>query len=654
MKDESMPRLRYGRLVSRLPGGRYAHRESPDLLWRAGAPHWQGSRQCFSRVVDRQQLRYPCRCASQASLYFINHAHTVATITRSNKGGYMSRYKPSRAGSSRSLNTSFEYDPFPDGHYIHPFHQGRYYSRSEGKEHPRTVVEMRMCALSNAIREKPNWWEQIKDRSLVKKWMREAVDQQKNEYRIRQLTLKMVNYVFQELHGYASIRDPNTGIEAGPYERIWRSDSLISDDLRNQLVNAVSPLENVPDGEKNWQPRSENQVLSLVHPYLYPIIYNRTLIEDPRTGKCEALRPPSALEFYVSQKFQWLPSDFTVAEDGSVTLASPYINNIHPQKHAALESVVPKLLERAVPLWERVLSDLRRPLLPFRTKPTPGNPLPDCVFQGVGEPRLEDEGANLGMDARLSKLNLNLPDARDGYTGDLSVMKTPTVSLKGATIQCIIKLVNIVLTPEKPEYAGGNWHVEGMENERIVSSFIYYYDCENITTSRLAFRRATCVPGHHRPGDSHCMHVLYDFDRFDRSLQDLGSVETIQGRCVAFPNIYQHQVQPFRLRDPTKPGLRKIFVAFLVDPTYTIPSATIIAPQQREIIRDAMLEAGNSSWLGRLPVELIDDIASGNDGTLSRAEAEAYRLEIMDERTAFVRASDSSYFGTNFPLLRGD
>ena len=51
---------------------------------------------------------------------------------------------------------------------------------------------MRMCALSNAIREKPNWWEKIKDPALVEKWTLEALDQQKDEYRIRQLTRRMV------------------------------------------------------------------------------------------------------------------------------------------------------------------------------------------------------------------------------------------------------------------------------------------------------------------------------------------------------------------------------------------------------------------------------------------------------------------------------
>ena len=225
---------------------------------------------------------------------------------------------------------------------------------------------------------------------------------------------------------------------------------------------AVSPLENVPDAEKDWHPRSNNQVLDLVHPSLYPIVYNRTFVRGPLTGECGVSKPPGHLDYFVSQKFQWLPSDFAVAEDGAVTLVSPYINNIHPQKHAALESIIPKLLERAVPLWERVLSDLRRPLLPFRTKSKAEGRLPDCLFAEADEPDQDSgEEYDRDRDAWLSKKDLKLPDAKEEYTGDLDVMKTPTVSLKGTTMQCIIKLANIVLTPEKPEYAGGKWHIEG-------------------------------------------------------------------------------------------------------------------------------------------------------------------------------------------------
>ena len=57
-----------------------------------------------------------------------------------------------------------------------------------------------------------------------------------------------------------------------------------------------------------------------------------------------------------------------------------------------------------------------------------------------------------------------------------------------------------------------------------------------------------------------------------------------------------------------------------------------------------------SSWLGRLPTELIDIISSGNDGTMSRAEAEGYRLDLMSERTVFIQESDSNYFGQEFNM----
>lgn len=52
----------------------------------------------------------------------------------------------------------------------------------------------------------------------------------------------------------------------------------------------------------------------------------------------------------------------------------------------------------------------------------------------------------------------------------------------------IVKLANIHLTPEKPSYGGGSWHIEGQMNEHICASALYYYDEDNITPSYLAFR----------------------------------------------------------------------------------------------------------------------------------------------------------------------
>lgn len=38
-----------------------------------------------------------------------------------------------------------------------------------------------MCALSNHIREKPNWWEKVEDATIVGKWREEASQQEGEE-----------------------------------------------------------------------------------------------------------------------------------------------------------------------------------------------------------------------------------------------------------------------------------------------------------------------------------------------------------------------------------------------------------------------------------------------------------------------------------------
>ena len=128
-------------------------------------------------------------------------------------------------------------------------------------------------------------------------------------------------------------------------------------------------------------------------------------------------------------------------------------------------------------------------------------------------------------------------------------------------------------------------------------------------------------------------------------VQGIGEVITRTHRCVAFPNVYQHQVQPFRLEDTTKPGHRKILVFFLVDPTQKILSATDVAPQQRDWVTDAMYHAGQNSPFTKLPIELLRMISSKNEGVMTRLEAEKYREELMSEREIAVEESGRAYFG---------
>ncbi len=163
------------------------------------------------------------------------------------------------------------------------------------------------------------------------------------------------------------------------------------------------------------------------------------------------------------------------------------------------------------------------------------------------------------------------------------IPKKCVVDLNGRKLQVIVKLANIEIDPAKGHetYDGGAWHVEGMKNEHIVASGIYYYHTENITESKLSFRINAADPENYEQCDYKGVAAVYGLENEEPAIQDIGSVTCIQGRSIAWPNILQHQVQSFSLVDKKKKGLRKILVFFLVDPTQRVLSTSIVPPQQQ-------------------------------------------------------------------------
>ena len=112
----------------------------------------------------------------------------------------------------------------------------------------------------------------------------------------------------------------------------------------------------MPDAERDWHPGSDEQVLDLVHPSLFCLVRGVSRPDDatwPSLGKDEA-------RYALSDKFQWLPTDVEVGENGDAVFLS-YVNNLHPVTHRELASVLPVLFGRMRPLFENVLTDLRHP-----------------------------------------------------------------------------------------------------------------------------------------------------------------------------------------------------------------------------------------------------------------------------------------------------
>jgi hypothetical protein len=251
-------------------------------------------------------------------------------------------------------------------------------------------------------------------------------------------------------------------------------------------------------------------------------------------------------------------------------------------------------------------------------------------------------------------------------------------------LQIIVKLASIELTPEKPHFPVGGWHVEGQMNESICATALYYLDSENITDNSLSFRMQTSAymnddNGYDVGQDAyHWLEAVYGTSLGGSNspcLQNYGNVQTRQGRLLAFPNVFQHRVSPFKLVDPTKPGHRRFVALWLVDPTKRIISTANIPPQQMTWYVDALLgssvkargealsklppelvdllaEKGATSVTmninGRLPVELMDAVRGYFDEDklqlpMSVEEANDHRANLMRERSAFVKTTEEGW-----------
>ncbi|MEU1472915.1 DUF4246 domain-containing protein [Streptomyces sp. NPDC005761] len=490
-----------------------------------------------------------------------------------------------------------------------PFHA----SRSLSFATPRTLREIQMMRCSAHIRAKPGWFDKMNDADIVARWTQEAVAQG--------LTEAQVRYVFAELVHYATLRDGRTGIEVSAVDGVWQSDTLVDDKLRSRLREAVRVLEQVPDAELDWHPGSEGQVLDLVHPSLFCLV--RAVSGAPDRAWRNPTDRYSTYEF--SERFQWLPTDVDVSSDGGVAFRS-YVNNVHPETHHELASVLPDMFARMRPLFENVLGDLRHPR-PLRIEADPyawydSEPEhPDKSSYGDEEAYEEAIRAwEAAQDDWWENRRPVIPDA-PAFTPPALPDDSARIDLRGRPLQVIVKLATIHLTPDKPEYSGGSWHVEGMLNERIVSTGIYYWDSENITESRLSFRTALDDPNYEQ-NDDNGLREVYGLEDEDALNQPLGSTSTPAGRCLAFPNILQHRVGSFRLTHPTRPGYRKILAFFLVDPSEKIVSTSDVPPQQ--------------PW--------------SDTSTMTLEQARTYREELMQERRFFVNEHNEQLYEREFSL----
>lgn len=482
----------------------------------------------------------------------------------------------------------------------------------------KTVKELEINQLKSSILEKIDYKEKIKDQNIKEKWIQEAMQQG--------FTKKEVEFVFQWI---------TSDIEANithPYNAVLTKDKHIPSKLKESFKKNASKLENVPKDKLDWHPGSNNQVLDLIHPSLYPFVKGKTKIsKNPKsfsfqkwmgTGEIDGPSEPQNLEFK-SDQFQWLPSDIFVDENGKVSFLS-YINNLHPGKHKDLYLDLAKILEEFIPLFEKSLDySQNKDAFPIiKGEEYVAKSKTDYYVEEIYDPKKDYVVYDDDKIFNPVELDLWIPSPSD------------SVSLKNARLQVIVKMANIYLDEKNPQYPGGTFHIEGMSNEDIVATGIYYYDVENITESRLSFRFSTTenekrYHEHWKWNEQRHTH-LYGLNSYSSLIQELGSIQTIEDRCVVFPNIYHHKVEPFELKDKSKPGHRKILVFFLINYQNNVLSTYDVPPQQSEWFEYELIRG---RCFGKLPDDAVKIIVSYLDYPIQLSETKKDRLELMKERS---------------------
>jgi len=519
---------------------------------------------------------------------------------------------------------------------------------------------------------------------------------------------------------------------------VAKSDTLVSSELHESLRSAFKRLKDDQAANPDWHPNTNEMVQDLVHPSMYPLVYGRSrVLKDEVVGVEDAVEkwagkgdvidkdtwehdpqrnrlnygvgsgavPPN----FWSATYQWLPSNVAFQEDGTVRFTS-YINNLHPVKYAEVYRTIEKLITVALPAWDQCLAVATRydstegagrteTRIGYPNEPDDENPEnwipsdPQVFADKEIDWDKEDDDYDPEWDDETTKKWELLRKPRIPEVPFQKISYTPSEHMKllnkfkESGLQIIVKLASIELTPEKPDFPAGGWHVEGQMNEHIAGTALYYLDSENVTSSNLSFRMQTDAYLNEviEVGQDmyHWLEHIYgtDLSTDGPCLQSYGSVETRQGRLLAFPNVFHHRVSPFSLIDKTKPGHRRFIALWLVDPHQRVISTANVPPQQQDwwlestfgsttqsrqaaiskvppelvnLVQEQLADVDTTIALqGKLPPELMEMVrghfnAGKHTLPMSVEEAREHRLKLMEERGAFVQETKDSWYSHSY------
>lgn len=223
--------------------------------------------------------------------------------------------------------------------------------------------------------------------------------------------------------------------------------------------------------------------------------------EESRPGQ-----PYSTTSFipndFWSETYQWLPANLAFQDDGTVKFTS-YVNNLHPTKHLEIYSDIERLVDASIPAWDHVLNGSAQ-TNKSGAEQVRFSPLSEGNFEGLTYDRDEagvwekldedvlaayerENGEIEPEDYVLEELQYEHeddgPEALEAINRQakwVSIRETihpePEIfkpveyvceqsireKFKDSGLQVIVKMASIELTPEKPDFPAGGWHVSSL------------------------------------------------------------------------------------------------------------------------------------------------------------------------------------------------
>lgn len=360
--------------------------------------------------------------------------------------------------------------------------------------------------------------------------------------------------------GFTEVLDANAAV--------YISDTAVNHDTKMALQSSVFPLENVRDALKDWHPGSDGKVLDIVHPSLYPLIYGTSRVlrgSDVPLQNCvrysgkgetvSSLKHEDVPRGY-SSKHQWLPCEVSLDDSGNAAITS-YINNLHPVAHASLYTTIEQVITKTFPMWKLVLQSTLFQYEDPRIKILGDGYDHDAAeadydkrkrerkdaSQREKKERVEKKSRSESCSEKNNNENSDHDtesddddhdddwDGSDGedyvdeYQDEYILLPDPDIfstrerksteeeaskfaeMFSDKKLQVIVKLANIQLSPEKPSYDGGSWHIEvritGASGCILMADKLYkgppertyLRQCALLLRQRQRYRLLSCLPG---------------------------------------------------------------------------------------------------------------------------------------------------------------